>query len=125
MIIAVTAQKPSLNAAIDSRFGRCAYFVIIDTDKTEYETMSNTSMSTGGGAGIQTAQRLAKKGVHVVLTGNCGPNAYKTLAAAGIDVVVGQSGIVAEVVKQFQSGELKATNSPNVASHSGMEEIPR
>ncbi len=70
--------------------------------------------------GIQAAQLMAQKRVKAVLTGNCGPNAHQTLSAAGIDVVVGCSGTVSEVVERFKSGQLSAASAPNVASHAGM-----
>jgi predicted Fe-Mo cluster-binding NifX family protein len=63
---------------------------------------------------------MAQKGVKVVLTGNCGPNAYQTLNAAGIEVIVGCSGTVSEAVQRFKAGELRPVTAPSVASHSGM-----
>lgn len=120
MKVAVTAEKPTLNALLDPRFGRCSCFVLVETDDMSFEVMDNANMSLGGGAGIQSAQLMAKKGVEVVLTGNCGPNAHQTLTAAGINVVVGLKGVVSEVVEQFKLGGLTATKIPNVASHSGM-----
>jgi predicted Fe-Mo cluster-binding NifX family protein len=85
-----------------------------------FEVIDNANVSLGGGAGIQSAQLMAKKGVKVVLTGSCGPNAHQTLTAADIEVVVGCHGTIAEAVERFKSGELRAAEAPNVASHSGM-----
>jgi predicted Fe-Mo cluster-binding NifX family protein len=120
MKIAVTATGPSLEAALDPRFGRCPCFVLIETGDMTFETVGNENSALGGGAGIQSARLMAQKGVKAVLTGNCGPNAHQTLSAAGIDVVVGCSGTVSEVVRRFTSGQLSAASAPNVASHSGM-----
>jgi len=118
--IAVTATGKSLDAKIDPRFGRCPYFLVVDTDTMEFETIDNQNLSLGGGAGIQSAKQVVEKGVQFVLTGNCGPNAYRTLSAAGISVIVGCSGVVREVVEQFKAGKLNASSGPNVASHFGM-----
>ena len=120
MRIAVTATKPSLEAALDPRFGRCPCFVLVETDDMSFEAISNANMSLGGGAGIQSAQLMAEKGVKAVLTGNCGPNAHQTLTAAGIDVIVGCSGTVSEAVERFKSGQFRTASAPNVASHSGL-----
>ncbi len=120
MKVAVTAVEPSLDAILDSRFGSAACFVVVDTDDMSFEMIDNANVSLGGGAGIQSAQLMAKKGVKVVLTGSCGPNAHQTLTAADIEVVVGCHGTIAEAVERFKSGELRAAEAPNVASHSGM-----
>lgn len=119
MKIAVTAQQPLLDAELDPRFGRCPYFLIVDTDNFDFEAVENPNMMLGGGAGIQSAQLMADKGVKCVLTGNCGPNAYQTLSAVGIEVIVGCSGVVRDVVEQFKANRLQAADAPNVASHFG------
>ena len=120
MRIAVTSTGPSLDADVDPRFGRCSWFIFVETDDMTFEASENASGSLGGGAGIQSAQLMAKKGARAVLTGNCGLNAHQTLSAAGIDVVVGCSGTVSEMVERFKSGQLRAVSAPNVASHAGM-----
>jgi predicted Fe-Mo cluster-binding NifX family protein len=121
MKVAVTATGPSLDAALDPRFGRCSYFVIVESDDMRFEVLENANSSLGGGAGIQSAQLMAQRGVKAVLTGNCGPNAHQTLSAAGIDVVVGCSGTVSAAVQDFAAGQLSAASAPNVASHSGID----
>jgi predicted Fe-Mo cluster-binding NifX family protein len=120
MKVAVTSTSPTLQASVDPRFGRCSCFVIVETEDMSLEAVGNESGSLGGGAGIQSAQLMANKGVKAVLTGNCGPNAHQTLSAAGIDVFVGCSGTVSEVVERFKSGQLSAASGPNVDSHAGM-----
>jgi predicted Fe-Mo cluster-binding NifX family protein len=87
MKIAVSATAPGLDAEVDPRFGRCQYFIIVDPQSMEFESVDNSNALASGGAGISTAQMIASKGVEVVLTGNCGPNAYRTLSAAGIQVI--------------------------------------
>ena len=120
MRIAVTASKPALDAALDPRFGRCAYFIILDTEDMSFEAVDNSEIASGGGAGIQSAQLVAEKGVKAVLTGNCGPNAHRSLCAAGIEVLLGLDGSVLQAVERFKSGELRASSSPNAKSHAGM-----
>jgi predicted Fe-Mo cluster-binding NifX family protein len=124
MKIAVTATGPTLDAAVDPRFGRCPYFLIVDPDDLTFEAIQNESVALGQGAGIQSAQLMAEKGVTSVLTGNCGPNAHQTLSAVGIEVIVGCSGAVKDVIQQFKAGEFRAANQPNVAGHSGMAGAP-
>jgi predicted Fe-Mo cluster-binding NifX family protein len=120
MKVVVSSTGKDLDSQIDPRFGRCAYFIIVDTDTMAYEALDNANLALGGGAGIQSAQLVASKGAKVAITGNCGPNAVRTLAAAGVEVIVGQSGSVRRAVEDFKTGRLKTTTEPNVADHYGM-----
>jgi len=120
MKIAVTSTGPTLDDNVEARFGRCPYFLIIDTDTMQLEAIENPNMALGGGAGIQSAQLMSEKGVTTVLTGNCGPNAFNVFGQAGIQVIVGVSGPVRNAVEQFKTGSLPSASGPNVASHFGM-----
>jgi len=119
MKIAVTAKDKTLDASVDPRFGRCAYFLLIDTETMTLEPLKNQSVMDAGGAGIHAAQTIAGTGVKVVLTGNVGPNAYDTLSAADIQIITGVQGTVKEVVDQYKTGSLQQTNSPTVGNHHG------
>ena len=121
MKIAVSATGPSLDAEVDPRFGRCQYFIIIDPDTMEFESIENSSALATGGAGIATAQMVAGKGVEAVITGNCGPNAYQVLSSAGIKVITGVSGMVRSTVPDYKAGKLQASSQPNVGTHAGMD----
>ena len=120
MKIAVSSSGNNLDSQIDPRFGRCAYFVVVDTESMSFETFDNESIALGGGAGIQAAQFVASKGAKAILTGNVGPNAVKTLAAAGVEVFVGQNGTVGEAVERYKRGDLQPSSQANVADHHGM-----
>jgi len=120
MRIAVTSAGPGLEDRVDPRFGRCAFFVIVQGETMEFEAVENPNVSVGGGAGIASAQLVAEREADVVLTGNCGPNAFRTLEAAGVQVVVGVGGTVREAVEAFQSGGFSTTAQPNVADHFGI-----
>jgi predicted Fe-Mo cluster-binding NifX family protein len=118
--IAISAKSNNLESEVDPRFGRCSFFLIVEDETMDYDSISNESAMSSGGAGIQAAQTIAKSGVQLIITGNIGPNAFQTLHAAGIKVFTGASGIIKEVIEKFKNGELKETDSPNVSSHSGI-----
>jgi predicted Fe-Mo cluster-binding NifX family protein/ferredoxin len=124
MKIAVTSTGPTLDDNVEARFGRCPYFLIIDTDTMQLEAIENPNIALGGGAGIQSAQLMSEKGVTIVLTGNCGPNAFAVFGQAGIQVIVGVSGPVRGAVEQFKAGAFSSASEPNVASHFGMNAAP-
>jgi predicted Fe-Mo cluster-binding NifX family protein len=119
MRIAISATGSTLDAEVDPRFGRCQYLIIVDPETMQFEALENSSAMAGGGAGISTAQTIAGKGIEAVLTGNCGPNAYQVLEAAGIKVMTGVSGKVQDAIQNYKSGKLKASSQPNVAGHFG------
>lgn len=120
MKIAVSAVAPDLDAEVDPRFGRCQHFVIADPESMEFEALENSSAMAAGGAGISTAQMIADKGVGVVVTGNCGPNAYQTLSAAGVQVITGASGRIRDAVEAYKAGKLQPNTQPSVGSHYGV-----
>ncbi len=122
MKVAVSSDGNNLDARLDPRFGRCAFFLVVNSDDMSFDAFNNESAAQGGGAGIQAAQFLASLGVGAVVTGNCGPHAMQTLSAAGIQLIAGQAGTVKEVIERFKSGHLKPTRAATVNSHFGMSD---
>ena len=120
MKVAVSATGPDIDAAVDERFGRCAYLQFVDTETMVSEAMTNTAAESGSGVGVQVAQMLSDRGVDAVLTGNCGPKAFATLAAAGVPVYTGAAGTVAEAIAAFGRGELASAQGPTGPAHHGM-----
>jgi len=120
MKICISSTGDNLDADIDPRFGRCHFFLIIDLESMNVDSISNESIMTSSGAGIQAAQKVANKEVDIVITGNIGPNAFQTLKAAGIKVITGINGTGKEVLDKYKNGELKEHDAPNVASHYGI-----
>jgi predicted Fe-Mo cluster-binding NifX family protein len=119
MRIAVSSTGPNLDADVDPRFGRCQHFIIVDPQTLDFEAIENTSIAASGGAGIASAQTVAGKEVEAVLTGNCGPNAYQTLSAAGIQVITGVTGTVRDAVDLYNKGQFQADKQPSVGAHFG------
>jgi len=121
MNIAVTATGADLTSEVDPRFGRCEYILIVDPETMQFEALENTGLAASGGAGVATGQLVSGKGVNVILTGNCGPNAYQVLTAAGIEIVTGVSGTVRDAVMLYQAGKLQPSSQANVAAHHGQK----
>ncbi len=117
MKIAVTAADRGLDVEVDPRFGRCPYFMIVETDDMDAEAIENSQQALGHGAGIQSARMLVDRGVKYVLTGNCGPNAHEALTAGGVGVITDCAGTVRSAIEQFTAGRLEARDAPNVAAH--------
>jgi len=119
MKIAITSDGTGLDATVDPRFGRCAYYLCIDLETQALEAIPNPNMALTGGAGPQSVHLMAEKGVSVILTGNCGPNAFQAFKTVGIEVITGVSGPVRKVVEEFQAGRLKPAFTPSAQDHYG------
>lgn len=114
MKIAVSAQGPDPDMAMDPRFGRAQGYLIHDTATGEYQYIDNSQgASAAQGAGIQGAQAVADAGAEVVITGRFGPKAAEALERAGVRMVTGQGGSVREVVAQFLSGGSAPDQGPS------------
>jgi predicted Fe-Mo cluster-binding NifX family protein len=120
MKIIVTAAAPEMTAPVDPRFGRGAYFVVVDTETMRWQAHANPGVNAAGGAGSQAAQFVAQQGVAAVISGDFGPNAYLALAAAEIKMyLLGASKTVQEAVASFAAGELAQVSAPTGAGHHG------
>lgn len=107
--VAVTARGPGLDAAVDSRFGRCAYFVITEPGDGKVEPIANNPGASG--AGVEAVQLLARHGVEAVITGNLGPKAARALEVAGIPAYQFTGGTVQEALNDFKAGKLSPISS--------------
>jgi predicted Fe-Mo cluster-binding NifX family protein len=118
MKIAVTSTGQDLDASVDPRFGRAAYILVVDSDTMAFEILNNAAnVNAFKGAGIQAATMVSDSQAEVLLTGYCGPNAFKTLEAARIKVAGEVSGTVREAVEAFTAGRLTFESKPNVEGH--------
>ena len=120
MKVAVTSVGNTMDSKVDPRFGRAACFVVVDTGNMAFEAIENGNVDASGGAGISAAKIVIDAGVQAILTGNCGPNAERTLRAGNVKLYTGLGGTVAEAVERFKAGELSEATGPSVQSHSGM-----
>ena len=118
MKIAITAQAEGLDAQVDPRFGRAAGFAVVDTETDAYSYIDNAqNVNAAQGAGIQAAQTVLNAGVEALVTGHCGPKAFRTLEQGGVKIYPGAEGSVAEAVEQFKAGKLQEADSADVQSH--------
>ena len=118
MKIAVSAKGKHLTDEVDPRFGRAPYILVVDTETLDYVVLDNSAnVNAFKGAGIQAATMIAEQGADALLTGYCGPNAFRTLEAAGIKVVGDVDGIIGEAVETFRSGKMQYSEGANVEGH--------
>ena len=120
MKIVVSVNGRDLDAPMSPIFGRCAAYILVDTETLDYEVLDNPAISAGGGAGVQAAQFVIGRGAEAVITGNVGPNAFGVFQAGGATVYLAKEGTVRAAVEAYNEGHLSLAQGASVASHSGM-----
>lgn len=118
MKIAISTSGNDLNAPLDTRFGRAPKFLVYDLDSEAFEVVDNQqSMNAAQGAGIQSAETVVRSGAKGIVTGHCGPKAFRVLTAAGIKVYNTNAPTVAEALEQYRSGKLVEAKAADVEGH--------
>ncbi len=118
MRVAITSQGTDLDSPVDPRFARAKWFLIVDIETREVETVDNAqNLQAAHGAGPQAAQTVVNSGVGAVITGHCGPRAFRTLQAVGVEVMIGAEGTVAEALEKYENGELRSAEQADVEAH--------
>ena len=118
MRIAVTSAGKGLDSKLDPRFGRAEYFIIFDPETMAFEVVENNqNLNLSLGAGIQAGKTIVDNKVDVLITGHCGPKAFKVLRSAGIKVMTGAGGTVTDAIEQFNNGELEISAEADVEGH--------
>lgn len=111
MKIAICASGQDLESQVNPRFGRCPYFLLVDSETKEFEALENTAGMAPRGAGVSAAQMVANKKAAVVLGVNFGPNAVNVLGSSGIKIYSlpqDKSAIsVAEALELYREGKLE------------------
>ena len=118
MKIAVTSTGPDLDSEVDPRFGRAAYILIVDSETFVFEAVDNSeNVNAFKGAGIQAASMVSNNGAEVLLAGFCGPNAFKALKTAKVNVANNASGTIRDAVNAYLDGKLPLADDANVEGH--------
>jgi len=118
MKIAITTSGNDLNSPLDTRFGRAPKFLIYDLEAKTFEIVDNEqNLNAAQGAGIQSAQNIAQQGVKALVTGHCGPKAFRVLGAAGVKIYNASAATVSEALDLYMAGKLTEAASADVEGH--------
>ncbi len=103
MKIAIATVEKDINSEMDERFGRGAYFAIINARTWEAEFLENPSKDSQSGAGVKAVEFIISKGIDKIIAKEFGPKVKNLLEKAGIDYVeTGRlSGTMMDIVKKF------------------------
>lgn len=117
--VVVTAAGRDAGAAVDPRFGRAPWLLLVDpaSGRVEQAVDNGAAAAAAQGAGIRAAETVARLGAAALITGHCGPKAFRALQAAGVAVFNEATGSVAEAVAAYRDGHLAAASEADVAGH--------
>jgi predicted Fe-Mo cluster-binding NifX family protein len=102
MNVCITSSGNTLESKIDPRFGRCSWFLFVNTDDGAFAPVENQYVEQGAGAGIEAAHVVADCHPVAVLTGQCGPQALRVLETAGIKAITGCGGAARDLIEQIR-----------------------
>jgi predicted Fe-Mo cluster-binding NifX family protein len=111
MRIAVSAgEDKGLQSAIGAHFGRCPYFVLVDVEANEVQTVQTIanpyySRHQPG----QVPGFIRDQAADVMLSGGMGGRAVTFFQQYDIQPVTGAAGTVQQSIDRFLSGELTGT----------------
>lgn len=120
MKIVVTSNGADLDAQASPVFGRCPWYLFVDTDTMEFEAVENPAVGTASGAGIQAAQFVVEQRAEALVTGNVGPNAFDVLRSADVPVYLLGDGTVRDAVEAYKEGELSEVGGATGPAHAGL-----
>ncbi|MFW6364079.1 MAG: NifB/NifX family molybdenum-iron cluster-binding protein [Spirochaeta sp.] len=107
---------PSRNGIIDAHFGHCDAFSLFEITEGKISGERLVPSPNGCGCKSNIAADLAAAGVTLMIAGNMGEGAVRTLNSHGIDVLRGASGSTREAVEAWLTDTLKDSGE-NCSSH--------
>lgn len=119
MSVAVSALGPTIDDAVDDRFGRARYLLFVTEEGEVAEAVENSAnFNAMQGAGIGSAELVSSRGAKAVITGHLGPKAFSALSSAGIVGYCASGMSVRDAVAAFAAGSLKVLDEAGPA-HAG------
>ncbi len=120
MKIAIPSTGKDEKSLIDSRFGRCAYFLIGESKDGKLKPIANEAVEASRGAGVSAAQLVADQKVKAVIGVNFGPRAFWVLSEAKVELYQAKPDMtVLEALAEFKAGKLKKLVNPTGPGWSG------
>lgn len=97
MLIAI----PKEGNVVCPHFGHCEEFTLYDTNTKTLKSVPNPGHQPGVLPGF-----LKKLGAELIIAGGMGAKAQELFAQQGIEIIVGTSGSIEDVIARFEKGEL-------------------
>ncbi|MCI1784828.1 MAG: hypothetical protein LKI59_01610 [Bacteroidales bacterium] len=104
MKIAISSKTESLSGEIDSRFGRCPYFAIYDSDTQSTDFVVNKAADATDGAGPAAVGQLAAAGINEIVSGDFGMKIKDLCSQLNIQLTIIKENLtIKEITDNFKS----------------------
>lgn len=100
----ITSTENNLEAQMDLRFGRCAWFCLYDHDAGQTEFIENEFKDARGGAGTKVAELMLTLGADRIISGDFGPKAKEMMDKFNIQLIKmdGDHKTIKEIIALFK-----------------------
>jgi len=88
MKVAITSAGNTMDSLLDISFGRCAYFVVYDTESRAMEYIPNPNKEAEEGAGTASVHLMASRSVNKIVSGEFGLKIKPLLDSLRIQMIV-------------------------------------
>ena len=118
MKIAVASSGRWIESEVDPHAGRAACFIVYDTEDESHEVVENwRNERLPHWAGSSAMQALVDAGADAFVVRKIGPNAFRVVSEAAIDVYVAAEGRIVEAIRSLREGKLEKLDAPNCQGH--------
>lgn len=104
MKVVIPVVGTSAQSVIDTRFGRCKFFALADTESGDLSFLPYEEKERG--SGINAANFVLNLQPNALVVTNIGPKAFQVLDKAGIAIYEGD-GTIEKIIDSLQKKELK------------------
>lgn len=119
MKIAISCTEENIEKMASPSFGRAPHFYMTESEGEPGYFVPNTQNKQAvQGAGIQSAQTILREEAKVLITGHCGPKAFRVLSEGGVRIFQGEpKRTVKEALLDFSNNKLVELNTSDVEGH--------
>ena len=110
MKIAITSKGNDSSSIVDSRFGRCSYFALYDTETKELDYIPNPNKELEEGAGMAAVNLIHEFGASKIVSGEFGFKIKNRLNEFNIQMIIMKKIVSVQDIVRLIDNSLKDDN---------------
>ena len=120
MKIVISATGRDVESNIDATFGRCSFFLVLDTKTKDVKVLMNTTKDIPDKIGVTAGEIVANQGIDAVITTDIGPKAFEAFGKYG-NKMYRAEGKINDAVQQLEEGKLSEITAPTGPMYMGLK----